>query len=90
MCSESSLTFAFNLKAAIVSPSEAQQFTAVSPAAFISPILAPRANSNTLTAYWSCLAAICLKEKKKLKYYVIKIYPLLKLIQTADEHFLVS
>ncbi|KYN27598.1 hypothetical protein ALC57_02997, partial [Trachymyrmex cornetzi] len=49
--SASSLTFAFNLKAAIVSPSDAQQFTAVSPAAFTSPILAPRANSRTLTAY---------------------------------------
>lgn len=51
ICSESSLTFAFNLKAAIVSPSETQQFTAVSPATFTSPILAPRASRRTLTAY---------------------------------------
>lgn len=51
MCSESSLTLAFNLKADIVSPSFVQQFTAVSPAALTSPILAPRANKRTLTAY---------------------------------------
>lgn len=63
MCSESSLIFAFNLKAAIVSPSVAQQFTAVSPAAFTSPILAPRANSKTLTEYRFCLAAMCLKKE---------------------------
>lgn len=51
ICSEISLTLAFNLKAAMVSPSLIQQLTAVSPAAFTSPIFAPRANNKTIIAY---------------------------------------
>lgn len=51
ICSESSFTLAFNLKAARVSPSEEQQFIAVSPALLTSTTFAPRANNNILTAY---------------------------------------